>query len=396
MNSRFLTLLSVGLSACCAVPVARGQTPTEVEWRQDYSRARQEATEKVRPLVIDVGTENCFWCKQLDLRTFRDPTVVRVLNEQCIPLKVDASRHATLAEALRVQNYPTLVFATPDGHILGYQEGFIEAPALQEKIQQTLAAMTPPAGDWMTRDLQDASRAMTASEYARAIALLQKIVEDGKDRPAQTQARQMLQELEQQAAGRCIKAKELIEKGEVTKAVEHVVETVRLYAGTRAAREGGQILVTLASRKCDPPAPSGPLIPTASPVPARAVLARDLLSQAREEYGRKQFLACLDRCEAIVAGYADLPEAAEAGKLAAEIKSNPDLTKQACEQMGDRLSLLYLNMAESWLKKGQPQQAVFYLERVVQTFPHSRHAELAQVRLAQIQGAPVHNAEVKK
>ncbi len=81
--------------------------------------------------------------------------------------------------------------------------------------------------------------------------------------------------------------------------------------------------------------------------------------------------------------------------MAADIKANPEMTRQAAEQMGDRLSLLYLSMAESWLRKGQPQQAVFYLERVVQTFPNSRHAEVATVRLAQIQGAPVRVTERK-
>jgi thioredoxin-related protein len=392
MTSRFLTLLSVCVSICCAAAAVRGQAPAaEVDWRQDYSKARQEATEKNRPLVIDVGTENCFYCKQLDLRTFRDPAIVRVLNEQCVPLKVDAERHANLALLLKVQNYPTLVFASPDGMILGFQEGFIEAAPLHEKLQQTLAAMTVPP-EWMARDLKDASQAVTAAEYARAIVLLQKIVEDGKERPVQTQARQMLQELEQQAAVRCLKAKQLIEKGEFALAVEQVVETLRQFAGTKAAREGSQMLVTLASRKSEPAAPA----PPPAPATPREVLARGLLAQAREDYGRKQFLACLDRCETVVARYADLPEATEAARLAAEIKGNPDLTKQACDQMGDRLSLLYLNMAESWLEKGKPQQAIFYLERVVQTFPHSRHAEQAQVRLAQIQGAPVHNAEVKK
>ena len=65
-----------------------------------------------------------------------------------------------------------------------------------------------------------------------------------------------------------------------------------------------------------------------------------------------------------------LPEAAEAVQLAAEIKSNPEWAKQACDQMSDRLGVLYLALADTWLKKGQPQQAVFYLERVVQNFPH--------------------------
>jgi hypothetical protein len=392
MTRLLLNLPIACLSACCLLPPARADSAAaEVEWRLEYAKARQEAIEKNRPLVIDVATENCFYCKQLDQRTFRDPAVISLLNEKCIPLKVDAERHASLAEALRVQKYPTLVFATPEGKILGFQEGFVEAPALQELIHKALASLAAPP-DWMARDLQEAGRAVLGSDFARAVVLLKKIVEDGKDRPVQSQARQMLQEIEEQAAGRCLKAKQLIAKGEMAEAVEHVLETVRLFAGTRAAREVSQLLVSLASRKVEAAPPS----PPPAPPTARGQLAHDLLAQARAEYNRKQFLTCLDRCEAIVAGYADLPEAAEAGKLAAEIKTNPDLTKQACDQMGDRLSLLYLTMAESWLKKGQPQQAVFYLERVVQTFPHSRHAELAQVRLAQIQGSPVRNAEVKK
>jgi hypothetical protein len=364
-----------------------------VEWRLEYSKARQEAVDKNRLLVIDVGTENCFWCKQLDLRTFRDPAIVALLNQHCIPLKIDAERHATLAEALRVQQYPTLVFATPEGKILGYQEGFLEAAALQDKIHKTLAAVAAPP-DWMARDYQEATRAVAATDQARAIALLKPVVEDGKERPVQVQARQLLADLEQQATSRCLRAKQLIDKGEVAEGVEHVVETIRLYAGTKAAREGSQMLVALASRKAAPAHPPTPTDP--APTTPRGQMARDLMAQARAEYNGKHFLTCLDRCEAISSGYADLPEAAEAGKLVAEIKGNPELTKQACDQLSDRLSLLYLGLAESWLKKGQPQQAIFYLERVVQNFPHSQHAELAQVRLAQIQGAPVRNAEVKK
>src|SRR4051812_12059200 len=59
-------------SAFCILTsaIARAQ---EVSWRNDYNRARQEAAEKGVPLLIDIGTENCYWCKQLDLRTFKDP-----------------------------------------------------------------------------------------------------------------------------------------------------------------------------------------------------------------------------------------------------------------------------------------------------------------------------------
>jgi tetratricopeptide (TPR) repeat protein len=393
-TSRALT----GSVACWAAlwlsgaAAARAQ---EVAWRQDYSQARQEAAAKGRLLVIDFSTENCMYCKLLDARTFRDPEVVRLLNERCVPLKVDAQRHATLANALHVQNYPTLVFASPEGKILGYQEGFVEAPAMKELLDKALAATAPApkapapeaakpaAPEWMAGELQDAARACDAADYRRALGLLKHVIADGEDGPARAQARRRLQEIEEKANNQCSRARDLADRGQHGEAVEVLNDLARSYPGTLAAREGGRLLATLGSRRVSRPASGG-------------AQAQGLLAQAREDYRARQYLSCLDRCEALLSGFTDTQEASEAGQLAAEIKANPEWTKQACEQLADRLGSLYLAQAEGWLKRGQPQQAVFYFERVVQAFPNSRHAEVAQGRLVQLQGPRVPKAAPDK
>src|SRR5438876_61198 len=167
-------------SDCCLLSSGFSQ---EVEWRQDYNAARREASEKGRPLVIDFGTENCFYCKKLDSTTYRDPAVVGLMNERFIPLKIDANREAPLAEALRIERYPTIVLAGPDGKILGTQEGYMEAPRFLEQLQRVLVSVSNP--EWMTRDYQEAAKAIDASDYARAIALLKSVTEDGKERSVQ-------------------------------------------------------------------------------------------------------------------------------------------------------------------------------------------------------------------
>jgi thioredoxin-like negative regulator of GroEL len=356
----------------------------EIEWRSDYGKARQEAVDKNRPLLIDVGTENCHFCKQLDLRTFKDPAIVAMLNERCIPLKIDADHNPKLAEALRVEYYPTLVFATAEGKILGYQQGFIEAAPLHDRLTKLFftSPITVNGASNYSRDIDEAKRAIAAGDYPRAIALLKPVAETAKDAAVQKRASQLLQDLEQQAAGRCAEARQLVENGKVPQAVETVTELVRVYPGTKAAREGGQLLATLASRVVERENP-------------RSSVAKELLDKAREDYQRHQYLSCLDRCEGLIGNYSDLNEGAEASKLSAEIKSNPEYVQQACEQMGERLTTLYLSLAETWLKKGEPQQAVYYLERIIQTFPHTRNADIAQVRLAQIQG-PSRIPETKK
>jgi TolA-binding protein len=378
LSLKTLTIIVLLESAICNLQSAIAQ---EVEWRTDYNKARQEALDKGRPLLLDFGTENCFFCKKLDATTFRDGGVVGLLNKKFIPLKIDANRNAALSDALHVDRFPTLVLAAPDGKILATQEGYIEAPRCQELLQRALVILSNP--EWMARDYQDAVKAIAASDFARAIALLRSVLDDKGERPVQVKARQLLDDLEQQAAGQLARAKQQLDKGQSDEAVARISELVRSYAGTQAATEGGHMLSALAG---------GPEIKNQQ----RAKRARELLAQAREEYRTKRFLACLDRCDDLMTSYADLPEGVDAMQLAAQIKNNPDWMKQVCESLSDRLGGLYLSLAETLLKKGQPQQAAIYLERVVQTFPGTRQAEAAQIRLAQIQGHPTQAVDFKK
>jgi uncharacterized protein YyaL (SSP411 family) len=360
--------LAVAL-ALWAVPRCAAQ---EVEWRLDYNSARREASQKNRPILIDFGTETCTWCKRLDVTTFRDPAVASLLNEKFVPLKIDAERDAPLAAALHVRNYPTIVLALADGKIMEFQEGYLEGPQLAEKLRGVLSSQTDP--EWMLRDYDVASKAVTAGDYARALGLLKRMVEDGGQRPVQAKARGLLADLEQQAAGQLGRARQMADHGQTTEAAEAINQLMRTYPGTQAAREGGVMLTSLGG--------SGD-----SRGQQRTTRARDLLAQAREEYRTQQYSACLTHCEALQTGYADLAEGAEAEKLAGEIKSNPEWLKLAADTLSDQLGGVYLAMADGWVKKGQPQQAIATLERIIRTLPGTRQAEEAQARLTQIQGS---------
>jgi hypothetical protein len=97
----------------------------------------------------------------------------------------------------------------------------------------------------------------------------------------------------------------------------------------------------------------------------------------------------------IVWWFPDLPESREAQKLAAEVKSSPEMLSQACEVAGEQLAGMLLNLADAWMKRGQPQQAVLCLERVMKMCPGTHNAGLAQIRLSEIQNQPTQPAEYK-
>jgi thioredoxin-like negative regulator of GroEL len=361
-------------SAICNLQSAMAE---DVDWRADYNTARKEASEKGRPLVLDFGYEGCQYCRKLDATTFRDPEVIKRINGNFIALRIDIQKDPNLAEKLGLQMYPTVVFASPEGHILGKVEGYQEPAPFQENLDKVMDLVANP--EWMKRDYDAAGKAIGASDYARALALLKNVVQDGKDRPVQVKAKQLLQDLEQQGAGRLVRARQLADKGQTIEAIDTVTELVRVFAGTQAATDGGEMLTSLAKK---PEIKDG----------QRSRRARELLAEAREDYRTQQYLLCLHRCDVLAAAFGDLPEGAEAAQLAGEIKNSPERLRQAADMAGEQLGGLYLSLAEACLKKGQPQQAMLWLERVVQTMPNSRQADAAQMRLAQIQGQPATRA----
>jgi thioredoxin-related protein len=339
----------------------------EIHWRFDYGAARKEAQDRDLPLLLDFGTETCHWCKRLDATTFRHDTIVGIVNQRFIPLKIDAEKQSTLAEALHIRSYPTLVLAGADGKIIGTLEGYLDASRLHDQLQRVLAVVANP--EWMPQDYQEAIKAIQASDSARAIALLKSIVEDGKERAVQVRARQSLKELEQQAVEKLAQARLKEKQGKSADAIVALSELVRTYAGTSAAQDGGKLLGTLTAK--------GGASDTSNP---RRV--QELLAQAKEDLQSQQYLCCLDRCDLVCKLYADSSEAEEAKRMAEEIRNNPEWLQQACDNLVDRLGSLYMSMAENWQRKGQMQLASACYERVLTAAPGSRYAELAQLKLS--------------
>ena len=112
--------------------------------------------------------------------------------------------------------------------------------------------------------------------------------------------------------------------------------------------------------------------------------ARDLLALAKEDYRAQNDASCLEHCKQLTTGYADLPEAGAAGQLAAKIKDDPERLALACEKLTDALGSTFLELADSMARKGQLQQALYYLEKTLRACPGTHAAQLAQERMFQV------------
>jgi len=341
-------------------------------WRTDYDVARKEATEKGLPLFVKVFSDSCVHCQRLDAGPLRNPAVLELLSQRFVPLLIDGTKSPKLVEALHIQAYPTMIIATTDGKIFAFLEGYREAPALTDQLQRALAVETP---DWMARDFQESVKAIGNSDYAKAIPLLKAILEDGKDRPVQTKAKSVLDEIEQQAAGRLVRVTKLQDQGQYAEAMDLVTELLSRYPGTKAAADGTKQLTSLADR----PEMKANL---------RSRRAADLLAQAREAFKDEKYGSSLELCKILETTYKDLSEGKQGAELALDIRSSPEKLALACEMLNERLATMYSTLGDTLLKKGHKELAAANFEKAVRSAPASLVAREAQIKLTGLSNKP--------
>ena len=80
-------------------------TPTgSLTWKPvDFSAARAEAASARRPLLVDFTAAWCVACKELDKRTFSDPSVAREAG-RFLAVKVDMTHETPATETIKEQN----------------------------------------------------------------------------------------------------------------------------------------------------------------------------------------------------------------------------------------------------------------------------------------------------
>jgi hypothetical protein len=65
-------------------------------------------------------------------------------------------------------------------------------------------------------------------------------------------------------------------------------------------------------------------------------------------------------------------------------RDDPERLQQACTALEDLLADRYIELAESWLRRGQSQQATAAFKKVLQICPDGQRAKLARDRLQEI------------
>lgn len=113
-------------------------------WHDWTTEAFSAAASQRRPIVLMLVTRWSESCRTLEQQGFEDPAVIEVINERFVPMRVDAERRPDIAERYGLGGWPTIVFLTPDGWILG--GGTLTAQQLADALPRVADAYAQHSG----------------------------------------------------------------------------------------------------------------------------------------------------------------------------------------------------------------------------------------------------------
>jgi uncharacterized protein YyaL (SSP411 family) len=68
---------------------ASASAAQEIRWAPDLAAAKLEATKTGKPILLHFGASWCRPCQEVETFVFRNPAVIRKLNESVVPVRID-------------------------------------------------------------------------------------------------------------------------------------------------------------------------------------------------------------------------------------------------------------------------------------------------------------------
>ncbi|MFZ2633339.1 MAG: thioredoxin family protein [Desulfosalsimonadaceae bacterium] len=95
-----------------------------IQW-QPYASGIKAIKDQKKKGFLHFYTDWCTYCKVMNKNTFTDPKIIAYLNENFIPIRVNADKEKAVAREFRVSPVPDNWFITEDASSLHIRPGYI-------------------------------------------------------------------------------------------------------------------------------------------------------------------------------------------------------------------------------------------------------------------------------
>jgi len=112
-------------------------------WNADaFARAARER----KPVLLSITASWCRACHEMDRTTYASPSVVAIVQDAFVPVRVDTDRRPDINERYNLGGWPTTAFLTASGDLLGGGT-FVTAEQMPAILQRVIDAVRTRGGE---------------------------------------------------------------------------------------------------------------------------------------------------------------------------------------------------------------------------------------------------------
>lgn len=97
---------------------SRDHASGRIGWLDYGPEAFRKAQTEKKPILLAISAVWCHWCHVQDRTTYSDPEVIRLVNRDYIPIRVDNDKRPEVNRRYNMGGWPTTAFLTPNGEIM--------------------------------------------------------------------------------------------------------------------------------------------------------------------------------------------------------------------------------------------------------------------------------------
>ena len=141
MRNIFRTTFLVLLLAICAASAPT--QPPGLQWHPWSDAVFAQARQEHKFVLLDLEAVWCHWCHVMDDVTYRDATVVRLLNQKYILVKVDQDSRPDISNRYEDYGWPATVVFASDGSEIVKRQGYIPPRSMSSMLQAIIDDPSP-------------------------------------------------------------------------------------------------------------------------------------------------------------------------------------------------------------------------------------------------------------
>ena len=140
----FLACLIAAVCTCSPYPLntvdkeiaSEIKNEPHIYWRPSVNASMWEAKKFRKPVALYIYLNGCSFCTEIENKTFSDLNIIKILNDEFIPIWMNAELNADNVLALDVATFPSIVIFTPDGVEISVLEGFLTPEELEYSLRE--------------------------------------------------------------------------------------------------------------------------------------------------------------------------------------------------------------------------------------------------------------------